>query len=61
MYWNILIMLAILGAQRLVHLGPRPHSINMGIDGVGPNIPIKSLVENGECKFKPGISDTVEF
>jgi len=33
----------------------------MGIDEVGPNIPIKSLVEDGECKFKPGIFDTVEF
>jgi len=61
MYWNILIMQAILGARRPVHLDPRPHSINMGIDGVGPNIPVNFSVENGECKFKPGISDTVEF
>ena len=54
-------MQALLGAQRPVHLDLRPHSINMGIDEVGPNIPMIFLVENGECKFKPGISDTVEL
>ena len=47
--------------RRTVHLDPRPHSMNMGIDRVGPNIPIKILVENGKCIFKSGISDTVEF